>query len=302
MTTPVAMPAPASLRIGPAAIWTVLRRRPQLSMSLLALAALVVVAVAAPAITPRSPYQQNLTGRLLPPGGIARNGFVYWLGSDQFGRDLLSRLIYGVRTPLVIGFSAAFVGAAVGLVLGAMAGYSRRLDPVISYLVDVMLSLPFIIVAMAVVVLFGASALNIILVFALSSWPTTARVARALTMSLSVSPFVEALRTAGASDIRILVRHIVPNILPAVIIIASVQVSQFVIYESAFGFLGLGVPPPEPTWGNMLADARNYINNAWWMGLFPGLGIAVVALTANLVGDGLRDLLDPHDQTRAREA
>lgn len=300
MSDPIAIPVPATAGTGPTTIWTVLRQRPQLSISLMALAALVVIAIAAPFIAPQSPYQQNLTGRLLPPGSVARNGFVYLLGSDQFGRDQLSRLIHGVRTPLIIGFSAAFVSAVVGLVLGAVAGYSRRLDSVISYLVDVMLSLPFIVVAMAVVVLFGASALNIILVFTLSSWPTTARVARALTMSLSVSPFVEALRTAGASDIRILVRHIVPNILPAVIIIASVQVSQFVIYESAFGFLGLGVPPPEPTWGNMLADARNYIHNAWWMGLFPGLGIAIVALTANLVGDGLRDLLDPHDQTRVQ--
>jgi peptide/nickel transport system permease protein len=157
-----------------------------------------------------------------------------------------------------------------------------------------------VIIAMAVVVLFGASATNIILVFALASWPTTARVARAMTWGLVAAPFVEALRTAGASHARILLRHIVPNVLPAAVVIASVQVSQFVIYESAFGFLGLGVPPPEPTWGNILADARNHIHAAWWMGVFPGLGIALVALAANLLGDALRDLLDPHDQARER--
>jgi len=266
--------------------------------SLMVLALLIIVAIAAPLLAPLPPTQQNLVGRLLPPGSVARNGFTYWLGSDQFGRDLLSRLIHGVRTPLIIGFSAALIGGLVGLALGTLAGYSRRLDPVISYLIDVMLSLPFVIIAMAVVVLFGASALNIILVFALASWPTTARIARALTLGLVAAPFVEALRTAGASHARILVRHIVPNVLPAVIIIASVQVSQFVIYESAFGFLGLGVPPPEPTWGNILADARNHIHNAWWMGLFPGISIAAVALAANLLGDSLRDMLDPRDQTR----
>jgi peptide/nickel transport system permease protein len=272
----------------------------KLTFSLATLLALVAVALLADAIAPASPTRQNLGGRLLPPGAVARNGFTYWLGSDQFGRDLLSRLIHGVRTPLVIGFSAALIGGVVGLALGTLAGYFRRLDPVISYVVDVMLSLPFVIIAMAVVVLFGASATNIILVFALASWPTTARVARAMTWGLVAAPFVEALRTAGASHARILLRHIVPNVLPAAVVIASVQVSQFVIYESAFGFLGLGVPPPEPTWGNILADARNHIHAAWWMGVFPGLGIALVALAANLLGDALRDLLDPHDQARER--
>lgn len=272
----------------------------KLTFSLLTLLALVAVALLADAIAPASPTRQNLGGRLLPPGATARNGFTYWLGSDQFGRDLLSRLIHGVRTPLVIGFSAALIGGVVGLALGTLAGYFRRLDPLISYVVDVMLSLPFVIIAMAVVVLFGASATNIILVFALASWPTTARITRAMTRGLVASPFVEALRTAGASHARILLRHIVPNVLPAAVVIASVQVSQFVIYESAFGFLGLGVPPPEPTWGNILADARNHIHAAWWMGVFPGIGIALVALAANLLGDALRDVLDPHDQARER--
>lgn len=290
------LPAGGALRRALAFAW----QHKKLTFSLATLLALIAVALLADAIAPASPTRQNLGGRLLPPGAAARNGFTYWLGSDQFGRDLLSRLIHGVRTPLVIGFSAALIGGVVGLALGTLAGYFRRLDPVISYVVDVMLSLPFVIIAMAVVVLFGASATNIILVFALASWPTTARVARAMTRGLVAAPFVEALRTAGASHARILLRHIVPNVLPAAVIIASVQVSQFVIYESAFGFLGLGVPPPEPTWGNILADARNHIHAAWWMGVFPGLGIALVALAANLLGDALRDLLDPHDQARER--
>lgn len=290
------LPAGGALRRALTFAW----QHKKLTFSLATLLALIAVALLADAIAPASPTRQNLGGRLLPPGAAARNGFTYWLGSDQFGRDLLSRLIHGVRTPLVIGFSAALIGGVVGLALGTLAGYFRRLDPVISYVVDVMLSLPFVIIAMAVVVLFGASATNIILVFALASWPTTARVARAMTRGLVAAPFVEALRTAGASHARILLRHIVPNVLPAAVIIASVQVSQFVIYESAFGFLGLGVPPPEPTWGNILADARNHIHAAWWMGVFPGLGIALVALAANLLGDALRDLLDPHDQARER--
>lgn len=287
MTTVASARPPVRARFG------FVLRHPQATVGAAAILFLSVVAILAPLLAPASPYQQNLTARLLPPGSLGRNGFVYWLGSDQFGRDVLSRIVHGVQTPLVIGFSAALMGGAIGLLLGVLAGYARRLDGTISYLIDVMLSIPFVITAMAIVVLFGASATNIVLVFALSSWPTTARVARALALGLRDAPFAEALATAGASHTRILLRHVIPNVLPAVVIVASVQVSQFVIYESAFGFLGLGVPPPEPTWGNMLSDARNYIRNGWWMGVFPGVCIAVTALAANLLGDGLRDFLDP---------
>ncbi len=283
----------------PLAIRRLLANR-QISWGLGLIVALIVLSVLAPILTPFSPTQQDLAGRLKPPGFIDRAGMVHWLGTDQFGRDVLTRLLHGIKTPLIIGFGSAVLGSVIGLMVGVPAGYfGGRIDTVVSIVIDVMLAIPFVVMAMAVIVLFGASALNIILVFSLSAWPTVARVSRAAALGLRHAEFIDAMRVCGARDSRILLYHILPNVLPGVIVVGSVQVALFVIYESAFGFLGLGVPPPEPTWGNMLADARNYIRVGWWIGVFPGCCIALVALAANMLGDGLRDVLDPHGNTRA---
>ena len=257
---------------------------------------LVLLAILAPQVAPYSPTAQHLSLRLKPPGFVGPDEGVRLAGTDQFGRDMLSRLIYGVRIPLIVGFASALFGAAIGLMVGLPAGYfGGSTDTFLSTLMDVQLSMPFILVALAVIALFGSSAANIILVFALTSWAVNARVARAVATSLRASQFVEAARSLGAGHLWILRRHVIVNALPPVLVVASVQVAQFIIYESAFGFFGMGVPPPAPTWGNMLADARNYLREAWWMGTFPGLCIMLVALAVNLFGDGLRDALDPRE-------
>jgi peptide/nickel transport system permease protein len=271
----------------------------QIVLSVLILLALVTVAALAPIISPLSPTEQNLAMRLLPPGSVAPSGTIYFAGTDQYGRDVLSRLIYGVRVPLVVAILSAFLGSLIGLAMGLPAGFCGGwLDAMLGVVVDVQLSMPFILVALLVIVLFGATALNIILVFTFLSWPVAARVARSAALRLRSSQFVEAARVAGATSFWILRKHILPNALPPVLVVATVQVANFIIYESAFGFFGLGVPPPEPTWGNMLADARNYLRYAWWLALFPGLCIALVAFAMNTFGDGLRDVLDPREIDR----
>lgn len=256
------------------------------------LVTLAVLAVAGDHLTPYASNLQNLRARRLPPLTTSPQGDFYLLGTDQFGRDLFSRLVVGVRIPLVIALSSAFVGGLLGMALGLMAGfYGGIVDRVVSVLIDVQLSLPYVLVGLLVLVLFGSSATNIILIFVLLSWPISARMARASAISLRSMPFVEAARSYGASPLRIMVRHVLPNTIPVIVAVASVQVATFIIYEAAFGFFGLGVPPPEPTWGNMLADSRNYIRDAWWLCVFPGLGIMTVALAANLCGQALSERL-----------
>lgn len=295
--TAVALPSPRSRRLGDR-----LRRGRWALVGTAIVLVLAALAVFAPVVAPYSPTEQRLTARLKPPGFVAPDGRVHVAGTDQFGRDILSRLIYGVRIPLLVGFSAALLGALIGLLIGLPAGYfGGAVDTALSTLIEVQLSMPFILIALAVVALFGPSVTNIVLVFAVTSWATNARVARAVAISLRNSQFVEAARSLGAGDLWILARHVVVNALPPILVVASVQVAHIIIYESAFAFFGLGVPPPEPTWGNMLADARNYLHEAWWMGTFPGLCIMLVALAVNLFGDALRDILDPREVQVGRD-
>lgn len=303
MTTVNAEPPAASARgaLAGSGRWLAPRNR-RVLISAAILAVLIAVALLAPVIAPFSPTEQNIAMRLRPPGTATATGGVYLAGTDQYGRDVFSRLIYGVRIPLVVALSSALLGSLIGLAVGLPAGYlGGHIDAAVGVLIDIQLSMPFILVALMVIVLFGSSALNIILVFSFLSWPTTARVARASALRLRNTQFVEASRSAGATSLWILRKHILPNALPPVVVVATVQVANFVIYEAAFGFFGLGVPPPEPTWGNMLADARNYLRHAWWMSAFPGLCIAFVAVAANLFGDGLREALDPRRAGRAKE-
>ena len=268
----------------------------RLKIGLLIIAMLIAVFAIAVFFTDLDPYRQSLLMRLKPPGSFGRDGHHYLLGTDQFGRDVLARLIYGIRVPLTVALLSAVLGAVLGLAIGLPAGYfGGPLDGLLSYVVDVQLSLPFILIALFVLALFGSSVPNIILVFASLSWPIVARVARVSARQLRSSLFIEACKAAGLSTTRILLRHVVPNALPPVIAIMAVQVSQFVIAESSLGFFGLGVAPPEPTWGNMLADGRDYMSQAWWMNVFPGLGIVLLAGAANIFGEGLREVLDPRE-------
>lgn len=254
----------------------------------------VACAVLAPLLAPTDPLRQNLSLRLQPPlknGGGWAAGI---MGTDQLGRDILSRVIYGSRVSLVVSSVSVCLASILGVSLGLVAGYYRGLlDSLIMRLVDVQLSFPFILLTLAIVALLGPSLENIIVVFAITSWPAYARTVRASVLSVREIEYVEAGRAVGVSDLRLLFRHILPNVVSPLIVIASFGMAQMVIMEASLGFLGLGVQPPTPTWGNMLADGRDYLRGAWWMAVFPGLAIMFTVAGINFIGDGLRDILDP---------
>jgi peptide/nickel transport system permease protein len=257
--------------------------------------AVVGLASLANAVAPRAPVAQQIRLRLKPPGFVdPRSGQTMWLGTDHLGRDILSRVIYGSRISLLVSLPAVAISATIGLTLGLLAGYYRGwFESVVMRLVDLQLAFPFILLALSIIALLGPSLRHIIMVFAITTWPVYARTTRGSVLSLREREFVQAARSVGASDRHILWRHVVPNLLSPVLVLASFEVARMIILESALGFLGLGVQPPTPTWGNMLADGRDYIRDAWWIATFPGLAIMITAAGVNFLGDGLRDLFDP---------
>jgi peptide/nickel transport system permease protein len=267
-------------------------------LALLGLTILVVVtamALAADALAPRSPRAQALMLRLKPPGfKDPRSGQVLWLGTDHLGRDVLSRIVHGSRTSLAVSFPAVAISATFGLALGLLAGFYRgRIDGTVMRLVDLQLAFPFILLALSIVALMGPSLTNIVVVFAITTWPVYARTVRGAVLSIREREFVMAARALGAGDARIIGRHVLPLVASPMLVLASFEVARMIILESALGFLGLSVPPPTPTWGNMLADGREYLRGAWWIAAFPGLAIMLTAAGANFLGDGLREWLDP---------
>lgn len=278
---------------------TLPRRHPLGAIGALILLLIGVVALASPVLAPASPTLQDLRGRLEPPLHTAASGTRYLLGTDQLGRDLASRLMYGARISLLIGFSSVVLTALIGVPLGLLAGFRGGwIDRVIMALVNLQLAFPFILLAIAIVALVGASVRNIIIVFAITSWPIYTRTVRAQIMNLRSLEFVEAARSVGVGDRRILLRHLLPHLTGPLVVIASFEVARLIIQEAALGFLGLSVRPPTPTWGNMLADGRQYVLDAWWIAAFPGLAITLTSAAVNFVGDALRDIFDPHSEFR----
>jgi peptide/nickel transport system permease protein len=279
----------------PQSAWRRFARHRLALCGLAMLLAVVGVAGLADAVAPRSPVAQQILLRLKPPGFVdPRSGQTLWLGTDHLGRDILSRVIYGSRVSLLVSLPAVAISATIGLTLGLLAGYYRAWgESIVMRLVDLQLAFPFILLALSSIALLGPSLRNIIIVFAITTWPVYARTTRGSVLSLREREFVQAARSVGASDWQILWRHVVPNILSPVLVLASFEVARMIILESALGFLGLGVQPPTPTWGNMLADGRDYIRDAWWIATFPGLAIMLTAAGVNFLGDGLRDLFDP---------
>ncbi len=263
-------------------------------IGLVILVGMVASAVLAPVVAPHDPIAQEIALRLKPPGWTAAGGRIYLLGTDHLGRDILSRLIFGARISLAIGFSAVALAGTLGTLMGLVAGYrGGRVDDFCMRLTDTMLAMPFILLALAVVAVLGPSLRNIIFVLGMTSWVSYARVVRAEVLSLRTREFVAAARALGGGGPRIVFRHLLPNVLTPVIVIATLEVARMVILESALSFLGLGVQPPTPTWGGMLADGRAYLSTAWWLATFPGLSIMLTVLGINLLGDWLRDVLDP---------
>lgn len=258
------------------------------------IAGVVLVAVFAPALAPTDPEAIDILNRLKPPSLSAG----HLLGTDDVGRDLLSRLLYGARVSLFVGVSTILLGGLFGTALGVVAGYQGgRVDSLIMRVVDVLLAFPSLLLAIAILAVLGSSVANVILVLSVASWATFCRVARAQTLTLREVEFVQASRAIGAPTGTILFRHVLPNTFGPLLVVASFGLAANILNEASLGFLGVGVPPTVPTWGGMLGAGRDYLRLAWWVSTFPGLALMVTVFGINVLGDRLRDQLDP--RTRA---
>ena len=272
----------------PEGFWRRLADNPLALAGAVVVGLLVVVALAAPWLAPYDPDQINVNEILLPP--CAAHPF----GTDELGRDVLSRMIYGARVSLEVGIVAAGLATVVGTILGAIAGYYRGwVDALIMSFTDLMLCLPSFFLILAVIAMLEPSIINIMAVIGLTSWMGVARIVRAEFLSLSSREFVLAAKGIGASDLRVIFRHILPNALAPVLVAATLGVAGAILTESGLSFLGLGVQPPAASWGNILAQGKANIEIAWWLSLFPGLAILVTVLAYNLLGEGIREAMDP---------
>lgn len=249
----------------------------------------ILGAIFAPVFATHAPYAQNLQEALLPPSSA------HWLGTDELGRDLYSRVLYGARITLTIALIVSVIAAPIGLIVGCVAGYfGGRTDMVLSRIIDIFLSFPSLVLALAFVAALGPSLENAVFAIALTIWPPIARLARAESMAFAATDAVAAVRIQGASALRIIACHIVPVCLPSVVVRVSLNMAGIILTAAGLGFLGLGAQPPLPEWGAMLSSGRQYMLTSWWLAAGPGLAIMAVSLGFNLVGDGLRDVLDPH--------
>jgi peptide/nickel transport system permease protein len=257
------------------------------------LALIVGSAVLAPFVAPHDPLDQRILDRLKPPA-LAGGWSGYLLGTDAVGRDMLSRIIYGGRISLIVGLSAVMIGGAIGLTLGLLSGYyGAAVDMLIMRVADLQLAIPFLVLAIAIITALRSGLLSIVLVLGLSSWVTYARVARGQVLATRQRDFVEAARALGGSEARVVMRHVLPNIIAPVIVVATLEIGRMILAEAALSFLGLGVQPPAPTWGGITADGRDYLGTAWWISTLPGVAILLTVMAINFVGDWLRDVLDP---------
>jgi peptide/nickel transport system permease protein len=275
------------------------RRRPAPPYGvLILLGAFVLAGVFAPIVAPHDPETPALATRTLPPLTSAEGSF-FLLGTDALGRDVLSRILFGARVSLIVGVCAVAIGGSLGTLLGLLAGfYGRGVDAVITRLADLQLSIPFLILAIAVMAVLGAGLSKVILVLGLTSWIMYARVVRGEVLTVRSREYVLAARALGAGDSTLLWRHILPNVSTSAIVIGTFEVARAILSEASLSFLGLGVQPPTPSWGGMVADGRDYLTTAWWMSTWPGVAIAVTVLAINLLGDWLRDVLDPASSGR----
>ena len=291
-TSPAATARPPWLRT-PGLAWAFVRRYPVIPVGVL-LVVLVIPALFAGFIAPHDPIDGDLGVRLLPPAWTDGGEWSHPLGTDRQGRDILSRMIFGARTAALVSLAALAVGGAIGSMLGLVAGYfGSWWDHVIMRLVDINLSLPLILLALVLVVLFEPGTATTVAVVALLLWSRYARQVRAEVLTLKEMDFVARARVAGASNLRIIFRHILPNVLNTIIVLATLQVGNVILLEASLSFLGAGIPPPDPAWGVMVAEGRDFIVTSWWLSVIPGLAIMFTVLSMNLLGDWLRDYLDP---------
>jgi len=263
-------------------------------VGLLMFSLVVFAAVFAPLIAPYDPLEQNLRAAKMPPAWSEEGSWEHPLGTDNLGRDLLSRLIYGARVSLTVGFFGVLIAASLGMVFGAIAGYvGGRADTFIMAVVNLVLSLPYLLFVVVIASILGRSLINVILIFGITDSPIFARVTRGEVLRIRESGYVESAISAGAGTGRIIFDHIMPNLIGPLVTLATFEMSRMIFYEAGLGFLGLSVPPSVPSWGNMLEAGRKYLTSYPWIALWPGLAIMWTSLGMNLLGDWLRDVLDP---------
>lgn len=271
-----------------APLWRRLLSNRRVALGIAVLLFLYVVAILAPLLAPADPNKQVLLERLRPPSTA------HWFGTDSLGRDILSRAIWAARVSLAVSFVAMLITVVVGTIVGGVAGFlGGAADDLLMRFTDVVLAFPLFILLITVVAIYGSSVSLLILFMGLTAWPLTARTVRAEVLSLKKRDFVEAARVSGASNARILLVHILPNVVAVIVVAATLRVASVILIEAGLSYFGLGVPPTTPTWGNMVADGRLFLETAWWITTFPGLLIVITVFAYNLLGEGLRDQLDP---------
>lgn len=280
-------------------IWAILRRDKSALVGLSAIFFLVIVAIAAPLIAPFHPSEQSMLNRFSGPSAQ------FWLGTDEYGRDIFSRIVHATRPALIVGVFSVGVAMLIGVPLGILAGfYLGWFDRAISWLVDIMLAFPSLLLALMVVALLGPGTMTVVIAIAISQVPLFIRLARGSTLVVKNADYVKASRSFGARDSRLMIRHILPNILGPLIIMGTLSIAGAIRDEAALSFLGLGIQPPVPSWGNMVRDGVNQILQTPWLAIFPGLAVTLSVLAFNMIGDSLRDIFDPRDlaaQARGRK-
>lgn len=275
-------------------LWRSLRRGQGAFLGAGLLLVMVLSALLAPILAPHDPLQAEVTQRLRPPVWAARGTSANLLGTDQLGRDVLSRTIYGSRVSLMVGVTAVLISGTLGVVLGMVSAFQGgRLDSLIMRIADVQLAFPFILLAIAVVAVVGGGLFNVILILGVTGWVSYGRVVRGQALSVKEKEYVEAARALGSRGLVLVRRHILPNVMTPVIVLATFNVASYMVAEASLTFLGLGVQPGIPSWGIMLADGREYMRAGWWMAIFPGLALVLTVVSINLLGDWLREYLDP---------
>ncbi len=257
-------------------------------MGAILLVGIILISIFAPVVATHSPTEQSLRNQLRPPSSE------HYFGTDDLGRDVFSRVVHGSRISLMVGVGVMALRGLIGITVGMLAGFiGGRTDHILMRISDAVISFPGILLALAIMAIWGAGLVNVIIALSVVGWPQFARLVRAEVLSLREREYIEAARGLGLSDVGIMIRHIFPNILPLIIVYASLTISAPIVSEAALSFLGLGIQPPDVSWGRMLSGAQRYMRVAWWMATIPGLAITVTVLSFNLLGDGLRDALDP---------
>lgn len=261
-------------------------------------AVILLMALLAPFISPHDPYAQDLNNRLVPPVWYERGSWLHPFGTDNLGRDYLSRTLYGAQISLLIGISVMLISGTIGTALGLAAGYfGGRIDLVVTFIITTRLALPVVLVALAVVAMVGGTLFIVIAVLGLLKWDRFAVVMRSATQQVRSLDFVEAARASGASQLRIILREVLPNVMPHLIVVGTVEAASAILLEAALSFLGLGVQPPLPSWGLMISEAKNFMFFSFWLIAIPGAALAMLVLAINMMGDGLRDVTAPDSRS-----